>query len=156
MDEENSPDLLEAMETKAVSHFKAIKAMVAKAVSHLKAAKAVVSTLNDLKAFKSYLIIVRRGYHESEITVLSDDHSTSDNSMLPYTGNILREMEKLYEDQEDGDHYVFYYTKEEDDEDENMAVLIQDGETLHFNEDEGTHFPRMAVIDNVSMRSTDV
>ncbi|KAG6906246.1 hypothetical protein DXG01_014986, partial [Tephrocybe rancida] len=135
--------------------------------------KHALNTLNDLEIFKEFLIN-RRGYTEGDITVLSEDENTPDH-LKPYASNIYREMERFYEDQQNGDHYVFYCAtkpaplrtftepvaghafqtparsdkKEEDDKDENMAVLSDGGETLPQSEDEEappSYYP--SIIDN--------
>ncbi|KAG6915755.1 hypothetical protein DXG01_010022 [Tephrocybe rancida] len=148
--------------------FKRKKALLV-AVTYKGEPEHALNTLDDLETFKNFLIDWR-GYNENEITVLSDGDDTPEH-LKPYKENIIREMENLYEDQEDGDHYVFYSeisiepvaghafqtpaisdTKEEDDQDENMAVLVHDWETPPSNQDGVPHMP---VIDNVSMRSTD-
>ncbi|KAG6906243.1 hypothetical protein DXG01_014983 [Tephrocybe rancida] len=126
-----------------------------------------LNTLHDLENFKEFLMI-RRGYTEDEITVLSEHENTPDH-LKPYASNIHREMERFYEDQQNGDHYVFYFAghafqtparsdaQEEDDMDENMAVLGDNGEALPEIEDREappTAYP--SIIDNVSMRSIAV
>ncbi|GLB42505.1 putative caspase domain containing protein [Lyophyllum shimeji] len=54
------------------------------------------------------LLLKQYGYIESAIVVMSDEDGI-DPQLSPTRENILREIERLYEDQEPGDQYLFYF-----------------------------------------------
>ncbi|KAG6908275.1 hypothetical protein DXG01_005481 [Tephrocybe rancida] len=113
---------------------------------------------HDVELLKNYLID-KRGYLDSDVTVMTDEEHTAAN-LVPHEHNVIREMQNLYQAQVAGDHYVFYFAghtfqqetidlQEEDHLDEYMLVLSTPSPSIA--PDEGSDSKVVGIVDNTSI-----